>query len=58
MSELLTIPPNAVLKLRPEEVNTIMPSWIEGSIDIIWMGRGRVDLNGYAVQIDPRQPTG
>lgn len=53
MSELLTIPRNGVLKLRPEEVNTILPSWIEGSISIIWMGRGRIDLNGYAVQIDP-----
>ena len=53
MSELLTIPRSGVLKLRPEEVNTILPSWIEGSIDIIWMGRGRIDLNGYAVQIDP-----
>ncbi len=53
MSELLNIPPNAVMKLLPEEVNTIMPSWTEGSIDIIWMGCGRIDLNGYAVQIDP-----
>lgn len=53
MSELLTVPPNGVLKLRPGAVNTIRPSWVEGSIDIIWMGFGRIDLNGYAVQIDP-----
>jgi len=53
MSELLTVPPNGVQKLLPEEVNTILPSWIEGSVDIIWMGLGRIDLNGYAVQVDP-----
>ncbi len=53
MSELLTVPPNGVQKLLPGEINTILPSWIEGSIDIIWMGRGRIDLNGYAVQVDP-----